>query len=135
VTVRRLRVWHFLLLTAVYIAIVQGVALLLRTGQDGGYAEPTSVDYLVRSYVVPVGLAVVFALAVTAWLGSWQRIFVERRRFRRWTVVVPIILFGTVAVVTNYSGSGSGSGRRRSSARRTARTSSPPARPRWCRSC
>lgn len=97
--------WHFLALALGYVAIVQGAALLLRTG-EGGYAEPTSVDYLVRSYVVPVGLAIVFALGVTAYLGRWQEIFVERRRFRPWAVVIPVILFVTVAAITDYAGLG-----------------------------
>jgi membrane protease YdiL (CAAX protease family) len=102
---RHIKIWHFLVLSAVYVAIVQGAGLLLRD-PDSQYAEPTSVDYLVRSYVVPVGLAIVFALGVMAYLGSWQAVFTNGRPFRRWVIVIPILLFATTAVVTNYSGLG-----------------------------
>lgn len=103
---RRLRVWHFLIIMVVYIAIVQGTTISLTAGQDVEYAQPTSVDYLIRSYVVPVGLGTAFAIGITGYLGLWQEIFVERRRFRRWTLVFPAIVLICALIVTNYTGLG-----------------------------
>lgn len=101
---RRLKVWHFLVLTAIYLVIVQGANLVLTSGQESAHAGPTSVDVLVRTIVVPVGLAIVLTLGIVAWLGSWQEVFVDRRRLRRWVLVVPVALFLTVAGVTHYGG-------------------------------
>ncbi|GAA2939902.1 CPBP family intramembrane metalloprotease [Microbacterium luteolum] len=103
---RRLRVWHYLVIVAVYIAIVQATGIFLTAGQDVGYAQPTSVDYLIRSYVIPVGLGILFAIGITGYLGRWQEIFVEGRRFRRWTLVVPAIVLVCALIITNYSGLG-----------------------------
>jgi len=103
---RRLRIWHFLVVAIAYIALVQGVTLAMTAGQDSGYAEPTSIDGIVRSVVVPVGLGLVLVLAVTGWFGLWDQVFVERRRFRRWTLVLPVVLLLVAGVVTNWSGLG-----------------------------
>ncbi|WP_329792469.1 CPBP family intramembrane glutamic endopeptidase [Lentzea sp. DG1S-22] len=101
---RRLRTWQFLVVVAVYLAVVQGVSALLAAGQDIAYAAPTSIDYLVRVVVVPVGLAIAFTLGVAARLGAWQEVFVSDRPVRRWLVVVPVALLVTVVVITNYPG-------------------------------
>ncbi|GHH27715.1 CPBP family intramembrane glutamic endopeptidase [Lentzea cavernae] len=101
---RRLEVWQFLVLVVVYLVLVQGVSALLTSGQDVSYGAPTSIDYLVRMIVVPVGLAIAFTLGVVGYLGTWQEVFADHRPVRRWLVVVPIALFATVAVITNYPG-------------------------------
>ncbi|ANZ41716.1 hypothetical protein BBK82_42995 [Lentzea guizhouensis] len=101
---RRLKVWQFLVLVAIYLVIVQGVSALLTSGQDVAYGAPTSIDHLVRMIVLPVGLAAVFTLGVAGYLGTWQEMFVNDRPVRRWLVVIPLTLFGTVAVITNYPG-------------------------------
>lgn len=101
---RHLRVWHFLLLVVIYLVIVQGTILLLADGTQDSYGAPTSTDYLIRALVVPVGIVTVFTLAVTAYLGRWDEVFVSRRPLRRWVLIVPAILLVTVLVVTNYPG-------------------------------
>lgn len=103
---RRLRVWHFVVIVVIYIAIVQGMNIALTAGQDVAYAQPTSVDYLIRSYIIPIGLGILFAIAVTGYLGQWQEIFVERRRFRRWTIFIPLIVLVCALIITNYTGLG-----------------------------
>ncbi|MGW6442762.1 CPBP family intramembrane glutamic endopeptidase [Lentzea sp. NPDC055074] len=101
---RRLRVWQFLVVVVIYLVLVQGVSALLTSGQDTAYGAPTSIDYLVRVIVVPVGLAAVFTLGVTSYLGAWQEVFAGRLPVRRWLVAVPLALFATTAVITNYPG-------------------------------
>lgn len=102
--VRRLKVWHFLVLIVLYLVLVQGVAALLTADLDVEYAAPTSIDYIVRAIVVPVGLAMVFTLAIAGWLGRWQELFVDRKPLQRWVIWVAVAVFVTTAVVTNYSG-------------------------------
>ncbi|HEX7303726.1 CPBP family intramembrane glutamic endopeptidase [Lentzea sp.] len=101
---RRLRVWHFIALVVAYLVVVQGVSALLTSGQDVAYGAPTSIDYLVRVVVVPVGLGIALTLGVAGYLGAWQELFVSRLPVRRWLVAVPIALFATTAVITNYPG-------------------------------
>ncbi|ANY06153.1 CPBP family intramembrane glutamic endopeptidase [Pseudonocardia sp. HH130630-07] len=101
---RPLKVWQFLVLTALYLVIVQGAIVLLRDGTVDGYGEPTSIDYLVRALVIPTGLVTVFALGVATYLGAWSEMFVNRRPLRRWVIAVPLAVLVLVAVVTNYSG-------------------------------
>lgn len=103
---RRLRVWQFLVVVVIYIAIVQAANIFLTAGQDVAYAQPTSVDYLIRSYIIPVGLGILFAIGVAGYLGQWQEMFVERRRFRRWTLLFPAIVLVCALIITNYSGLG-----------------------------
>lgn len=105
-TPRRLRVWHYLVIVMVYIAIVQATNIFLTAGQDVAYAQPTSVDYLIRSYIIPVGLGIIFAIGVTGYVGRWQAVFVERRKFRRWTLVVPGMVLVCALIITHYSGLG-----------------------------
>ncbi|MFD5829855.1 CPBP family intramembrane glutamic endopeptidase [Lentzea sp. NPDC060358] len=103
-TLRRLKVWQFLVVVVLYLVLVQGVSALLTSGQDVAYGAPTSIDYLVRVVVVPVGLAIALTLGVTGYLGAWQEVFTSRVPVRRWLVVVPIAIFATAAVITNYLG-------------------------------
>lgn len=98
-----MRVGRFLLLVVVYLVVVQGLTALLSAG-DVAYAEPTTIDYVVRSVVVPVGLAIAVTLVVLARSGAWQEVFVDRRPLRRWVLVVPGLLLATVVVVTHYPG-------------------------------
>lgn len=100
---RRLKIWHFIVFAVVYIVIVQGANALLSAG-EAGFAAPTSVDGLVRAMVVPVGLGIVFVLAVLTYMGAWQRIFVDSFPVRRWVLAVPITLLVTVLVITHYTG-------------------------------
>lgn len=79
---------------------------VLMAGQDFEYAAPTSIDDIVRALVVPVGLGVVLLLAVTAYLGTWQQIFVDRVPLRRWVGWIVVALLITVVAITNYSGLG-----------------------------
>lgn len=98
-----LNVWQYLAFVVLYLAIVQGVAAVLNTGHQASHA-PTSVENIIRSIIIPVGLASAFTLAVVSWLGAWKEIFTNRLPVKRWLIAIPIILFVTAAVITNYPG-------------------------------
>lgn len=100
---RRPKVWQFLVVVLGYLVIVQGLTLLLADPDaTGGSIE--SVDALVRGVIVPVTLGAAFVVAVVAWVGGWTQIFVSARRLRRWTLVIPVLLFLGIVAVTNYGG-------------------------------
>lgn len=101
---RRLAVTHFVLLVIAYLVIAQGMTTLLMMGDDAAYAAPTSTDYVIRTIVVPVGLASAFALIVVCVLGTWREVFSSDRPLRCWTLLVPVIMLLTVAIATNYPG-------------------------------
>lgn len=98
-----LKVWQFVVLVLLYLAMVQGVAALLNSGHEASHAL-TSIENIVRSIIIPVGLAAAFTLAIVSWLGAWKVIFTNHLPVRNWLIAIPIILFITTAVITNYPG-------------------------------
>ncbi|GIH97475.1 CPBP family intramembrane glutamic endopeptidase [Planobispora siamensis] len=101
---RRVGVWQFLVLAVIYLIIVQGMSAILMVGQGIAHGAPTTNDHLIRTIVLPVGLATAFTLVVVGYLGAWDEVFVDRRPVRNWLIAIPIILLVTVAVITNYPG-------------------------------
>lgn len=100
-TSRRPSIWLFLALVVVYVAIAQGMTLVLR---DEAGADTSTVNGLVARLIIPVTLATAVLLIVMTVLRSWQRTFVETKTFQRWTMVIPLLLLVLVLAVTNYSG-------------------------------
>lgn len=100
---RNIKMWHFLVLVVLYLAIVQGLAALLNTGHDASNAV-SSVENIVRSIIIPVGLASTFTLAVVSYFGAWKEVFTNDFPVRYWLIAIPIILLITTIVITNYPG-------------------------------
>jgi len=104
--IRRLPVWAFIVIAAVYLVIVQGVSKLLTAGLHATYAAPTSVNELWRSITVPVLVSLVFVYAVIGVLGWWRPVFTDDRPVRRWLWVIPVIIAVTALAGMNYPGLG-----------------------------
>ncbi len=102
-SVRSLNVWQFLVLVVVYLVIVQVVAALLNAGHEASNGL-TSIENIIRSIIIPVGLAIAFTLAIVSYLGVWKEVFTNPLPVRRWLIAIPIILFVTTVVITNYPG-------------------------------
>lgn len=100
----KIQIWHFIVLIVLYLGLVQGTTALLTAGGEQEYAAPSSVDYLVRMMVIPVGLGIILLTVVMAFLGNWQRVFVDTYPLHRWTIAIPLIILVTVLIVMNYSG-------------------------------
>lgn len=94
----------FIVVVVVYLALVQGLGLILTSGLDAKYASPTTVNELCRGITVPVGVSVGYAAAVITWLRWWQPVARDDRPVQRWLIVVPIAMLASVLVVTNYAG-------------------------------
>lgn len=99
---RRLSVLGFIALAIVYLAILQGLGLLLAS--DSKYAAPANIDELWRSILVPVAVSIVLVYAVVAWLGWWRPVWVDERPVQRWLIVVPVLMAISIAIVIDYSG-------------------------------
>jgi membrane protease YdiL (CAAX protease family) len=104
--IRRLPVWGFVVIAAVYLLIVQGLSKLLTAGLHTTYAAPASVNELWRSITVPVLVSLVFVYAVVGVLGWWRPVFTDDRPVRRWVWVIPAIIAVTALAGMNYPGLG-----------------------------
>lgn len=102
--IRRLPIWAYIVIAAVYLAILQGLGKLLTAGLHVGYAAPTNVTVLWRSITVPVLVSLVFVYAVVAVLGWWRPVFTDDKPVRRWVRIIPVIMIITVLAGINYSG-------------------------------
>lgn len=101
---RSLSVIAFLLIVVVYLAIVQGVAVLTTRGLDVDYGEFPDVETLARGLVVPVALSAVFVWAVVFVLGWRRPVLHDDRPVRRWVWAVPVLMVLTIVAGMNYPG-------------------------------
>jgi hypothetical protein len=97
-------VWAYLVITATYVVIVQGISEVLTTGLNTTYAGPVSIDALWRGITVPVFISLVFVYAVVAGLGWWRPVFTDGKPVRRWVWLIPLIMVVTVLAGVNYTG-------------------------------
>jgi hypothetical protein len=67
---RRLPIWAYIVIAAVYLGIVQGLGKLLTSGLNVAYAAPTNVNELWRALTGPVFASLVFVYAVVAVSGG-----------------------------------------------------------------
>lgn len=95
---RGLRWPQFLIVAAVYVAIIQGVGLLIGVDSGDGDSPFPTGEALLRNALIPIGLSVVFGIAVATWLGWWDEILHDDRPVRRWVRFVPISMI-VVAIV------------------------------------
>jgi membrane protease YdiL (CAAX protease family) len=102
--IRTLPVWAYVVIAAVYLAIVQGLGKLLTSGLNVAYAAPTNVTELWRALTVPVLVSLVFVYAVVAVLGWWRPVFTDDRPVQRWVLVLPGIMVITAFAGMNYTG-------------------------------
>jgi uncharacterized protein len=101
---RRVPVWLFVVAVVVYLAVLQGLGLLLTRGIGTKYAAPTSVNELWRTITVPVGVSLVLVLAATAVLRWWRPVLTEHKPVQRWVGTLAVIMIVAALLSTNYSG-------------------------------
>jgi uncharacterized protein len=99
---RKLRVWAFVVLAIVYLAILQGLVRVLTPDLAVGYARFTSVAEIVRALLMPFAVSVLFVVAVVTALGWWGPVLRDHRPVRRWVWVVPILMGVAVLGGINY---------------------------------
>ena len=83
-----------------YLVILKLVGLVVAPDAAGVDEVRTDEDVL-RSFVIPIGTSLLFAAAVTSWLGWWRPVLVERRRVQRWVLIVPAIFLIAILVAIN----------------------------------
>jgi uncharacterized protein len=104
--IRRLPIWAYVVIAAVYLVSVQALGKLLTSGLNIGYAAPTSVNELWRAITVPVFVSLVFVYGVVAVLGWWRPVFTDDKPVQRWVRILPVIMVITAFAGMNYAGLG-----------------------------
>jgi uncharacterized protein len=101
-SVRKLPVWAFIVLAAIYLAILHALVRLLTPDLYVPYARFTSLETFWRALLVPVGVSVLLVVAAVTVLGWWRPVLRDHRPVRRWVQVVPIIMGVAVLGGSNY---------------------------------
>ncbi|TCI97654.1 CPBP family intramembrane glutamic endopeptidase [Aeromicrobium sp. IC_218] len=98
---RPLALWQFGVVVVVYLAIIQlGGLVLSRVGDHDD--DLTTVEGVLWSMWLPLGVALVFTYAVVAALGWWRPVLRDDRPVRRWLWVVPVVFLLCSLVAVDY---------------------------------
>lgn len=100
---RQLPIWGFLIVVVVYLAIIQGVGLAVKGWADLTDAKMLTVDDVLISFWIPLGLALVFTYAVVTALGWWKPVLRDDRPVQKWIWFIPALFVVVVLVGTGYS--------------------------------
>lgn len=101
-TRKRLSIAVFIGLVIVYLAILQGVALALKP--DGlTYGELPDGNALWRLVTLPVGLSVLFVVAVVSYLRWWKPVVHDDKPVNGWVKIVPIMLVISIIGTISYA--------------------------------
>lgn len=101
---RRLGVVGLIVLVIIYLALLQGIGLLLHqlAHDNAKYGEFPDEMSVLLGVIVPVGLSILLVVGVAMWLG-WQRdVFVDRLPVQRWIWIVPALIVATALIITDY---------------------------------
>ncbi|MFS3127298.1 CPBP family intramembrane glutamic endopeptidase [Nocardioides sp. Bht2] len=96
----------FALIVLIYLAIIQGVGLLLPHLVDVGDDPLTTTRGVLLTLWIPLGLALIFTYGAIAALGWWREVFHDARPVQRWVWAIPVIFLICIALAINYSALG-----------------------------
>lgn len=85
----------------VYLLIVQGVGLLMKP-EGIGYGELPDTNAVWRTITLPVGLSLLFGVAIVSALRWWQPVWRDDRPVSGWVKIVPALLVLSILVTTDY---------------------------------
>ncbi|HMJ75696.1 MAG TPA: CPBP family glutamic-type intramembrane protease, partial [Iamia sp.] len=99
---RRLPLWGFAVIVAVYLLLIQGVGLAV-----DGWAELdddafTTAEQVLVHLWIPLGVALSFVYGVVATLGWWRPVLHDDRPVQRWVWAVPAIFLAGIVLGINY---------------------------------
>lgn len=99
---RRLPIVVWVVLVVVYLAIIQVVTKVMTADAPVKYAAPTTLDEVLKGYLVPIGLSALFAAGVVTYLRWWRPAMVEHRPVQRWVIAVPILMVLGIVTMIDY---------------------------------
>ena len=98
---RRLSLLGWAAVVVAYLAVLKVVGLLVAP-DNAGISDVRTAGDVLRAFVIPIGTSLLFAAAVTSWLGWWRPVLVERHRVQRWVLIVPAIFLLAILIAINY---------------------------------
>ena len=84
-----------------YLSVLKLTGLLVAP-DDAGIGEIQTDEEVLRAFVIPIGVSLLFAAAVTSRLGWWRPVLVEERRVQRWVLIVPAIFLVAILIAISY---------------------------------
>ncbi len=102
--IRKISVWAFVAIAAVYLVLVQTIGYLATRGEDTEYATFRTTGEIWSNLIIAVGAGFVFVYGVIAWLGWWRPVFVDRKPVQRWVRIVPTVMVLAILGGTYYTG-------------------------------
>lgn len=89
----------------VYLVIIQGLGIVLTQG-NAEYATFPDTEAVLRAMTVPVGVSVLFVVAVVSVLRWWPRIIHDDHAVRSWVWIVPALLLLGAVLAADYENLG-----------------------------
>ena len=87
----------------IYLAVIFLAHTVATSSLDGlDYGRFPDVNTIVRASVIPVGLSIVFCVAIIKVLGWWGPVLRHDPPVQRWVLLIPAALLGAVVAGTDY---------------------------------
>jgi hypothetical protein len=93
----------FLVVVAVYVAIIQGVGLLIGVDTGDSDSQFPTTQSIARNALIPIGLSIAYAVAIATWLGWWSEIVRDDCPVSPWVRRVPITMIAAAIISINYA--------------------------------
>jgi len=88
------------LVIVVYLAIIQGLGLLI--GIDTGDAPYPTAESVVRGGLIPIAASLLYAAGVASWLGWWPAIVRSDKPVQRWVWFLPVSMIVAALLAVDY---------------------------------
>lgn len=100
---RRLPYWGFALAVVAYLALIQGIGIVLQNAAElGGDGRLDTLEDVLLPMTIPLVVALAFVYGLIAYLGWWRPVFHETHRVQRWVIVVPLVFILAIVVGIDY---------------------------------
>jgi membrane protease YdiL (CAAX protease family) len=93
----------WLLFVVVYVAIVQGLGLVLGSDLHTNAGTIPNADAILREMTIPIACSMLFAAGFATWLGWWPQIWRDHRPVQRWLRVLPVVLLAASVLACDYA--------------------------------
>jgi membrane protease YdiL (CAAX protease family) len=87
----------------VYVAIIQGAGLLVGVDTGDSDSQFPTTESIVRNALIPIGLSIVYGVAIATWLGWWGEIVRDDRPVAPWVRRVPLTMLVAAIISINYA--------------------------------
>ena len=85
----------------VYLAIIQGLGLLI--GVDTGDDQFPTAESVVRGGLIPIAVSMLYAAGVATWLGWWPAIVRSDKPVQSWLWFLPISMIVAALLAVDYA--------------------------------